>query len=142
MMILNADEKTCIRRLAELFERNQALVRDKSVWESFGLSPERRIPFLTTMAELGVIVNLSPTNTDQFRAFEITSKAVQITRELDEQEKKGKEPEDIVAKVQETARKHPVVAWVIIGFILLTAAITLVNQGVQFLVTIGVIDKR
>lgn len=94
-------------------------------------------PFMTDREKLclrmlGAIAN--PTHVlreeGQFFGFDVCPEAVQLVRELDTKEA---EPKDIVAKVNDAVRKHPILAWLLIVLLTLTALATLVNQVIQLI---------
>jgi len=147
---LNDQEKQCIRILAKMFAAGEGFSerpRQTLIDEGLEIDYPSFIVLMRMMEEYGVIekpIHIAAQE-GRYWLFEITAVAVQLARELDETEKQAQEPRDIVGHIQETARKHPVWAYLIIGFFVLTAVVTFANQATQFLERIGMIklaDKK
>jgi hypothetical protein len=132
-------EKLCVRILAKLFDQgNTLLIEPIERLGEEGLKVEQTEyeTLMQMMEAYGVICN--PINTsNRFSVFTVSPNSVRIARELDSLERKSQEPEDIVGQVNNQVRKHPVAAWGIIGFIVLTALLTFINQVIQLLKNLG-----
>ena len=141
---LNADEAACVKQLAERFERNQAVVtlsestdRPGCYVDPLDLPAERREAILSLMEEMGVIVEVEHASEIRFFSYSIGPRALQLVRMIAEHETRKEEPRDIVENVKTTVRGHPILAWLIIGFLVLTTLVTFLNQLLQLLKTLG-----
>ena len=141
----NEKEIACIKRMAEMFEEGNCYVNanldDEEGDGTLDAPLGERAAILETMQSFGLIAEVVHAATLRFFSFKITAKSVQIARAIKAQQVEELEPEDLVEKLQTTARKNPVVAWIIIGFFVLTAAATLINQTIQIFQNIGWMTK-
>jgi hypothetical protein len=139
---LNQTEASLVKKLAELFEQGQtqvAVSADDETDKSLGLTPENVEAVLGTLQHIGAISELWTGDGGRAFTFIITPVAVQAARAVREQETEAAKPKvrDIVAEMKETARGNRLLAWAIIAFIVLTAAITFVNQLLELLKKFG-----
>jgi hypothetical protein len=132
-MILKGAEIGCVKILAKSYENGQRAFNYQSDWESIGLTEENFSPVLLMLEHYGIISDAIKDFDIEFRAFQITPLAVQIARDIEDQEKKKEEPKDIVEGVTQMARKNRTLATVIIFGLVLTAALTAVNQFLSIL---------
>jgi len=58
-----------------------------------------------------------------------------------EEAEKAQERRDIVEEVTESARKHPLTAFAIIGLFVLTSFVALINQAIQLMKNLGWIGQ-
>ena len=129
---ITGTQATFVKRIAELYLKGDIYVVSPGergdLTEELGMTPENRQAVLTAIEAFGIIGDVDYSSDTGGFAFEITSKAVQAARDIQRQEAGRSEPRSIVAELQSTAKANPVWAWVIVGFVILTAAVTLVNQ--------------
>jgi hypothetical protein len=93
------------------------------------MTRENREAVLNATAASGIIDGLCCQPGGTYFSFQISPRAVQAARAIQWQEQqKDRESRDIVAELKNAAKSNPIAAWVIIGFIVLTALITFVNQ--------------
>jgi hypothetical protein len=134
-------EQRCIRFLAERFQNgtDHGVVRSpQEVIDALGLPDVPAYEMLMrTMESRGCIENLSNTNARFARCFTISPTAVQLARAIERSRQEAAAPRDIVADVEERARRHPKAAWVIIAVVALTALIVLANQLLELLQKLG-----
>jgi hypothetical protein len=141
-MRLNAKETQCVRVLAKWFDSNRSdsSIQEIADFQSEGLDVDHEslVTLLKVMEQCGAIEKVlhASSHGGEFLRFDISPHTVQIVRELDEQQRKAEEPGDIVSQMTEKARRHPVLARLIIGFLLVTTAVTFINQGVQLVTSI------
>lgn len=142
---LNEMEMKCVKLLAEMFERGEVHVEanlsDLVAGDQPDVTPQKRAAVLETMQSIGVIEDAVDLGHVRYASFTITPKVVQVARAIDAELKERSEPEDIVEKITTAARNRPVIAWLIVGFLVLTAIATLVNQTIQILQNFRVIPK-
>lgn len=128
---LNASESACVKRLAELFENGVTWSNAKASLHDpekpLGVPEGEYDVVLATMEHIGAIENVTGVAGARFFYFQITPRAVQHARAIQDQESKKAVPRDIVAEIKETARRNPIVARLIIGFVVLAAMATLVG---------------
>jgi hypothetical protein len=137
---ISETEKLCIRILAKLFEEGETFLQ-----APLGMLQERGLKvesseydsLMRMMETYGAIRDPINTFEGGFWGFTITPNSVLIAREIDELERKAKEPEDIVGQVNQQVRKHPVAAWIVIGFVVLAAVLTVISQVLNILNTLG-----
>ncbi len=143
---LTADEATCVKKLAERFEKNEIWVMVDSVStrengcvvDSLGLPPEKREAILGVMAEMGLLAKIDHAIGLRFFRFCITAKALQAARAIHEQETQKEEPTDMVEKLRAKAKSNPVTAWAIIIFLALVAFVAGANQTLDLLAKFGI----
>jgi hypothetical protein len=133
----------CVKKLSEYFEKGNGQVEfNAETDKDLGLTSENRHTILSTMEQIGVIV-VDVIGDYQLSGFEISPAVIQVARAIRDKEKEAeaakKERRDIVAEVKEKAATRPALAWIIIGFIILTALATFLNQVAQLLERFGVI---
>jgi hypothetical protein len=137
-------EKLCVRILAKLFDQENALlIEPRERLRDEGLKTEQTEyeRLMQMMEAYGVICN--PIHAlSRYTAFTISPNSVRYARELDSLERKSQEPEDIVGQVNQQVRKHPVAAWVVIGFVVLAAVLTVVSQVLNILNTLGMLPVK
>jgi hypothetical protein len=126
-------EAACAQRLAELFEKNTTcLTASNETMGALGLTPENREAILGVMEHLGVIsdvVHARGGSAGRFFSFLITPKALDVARAIRElEEAKKSERRDIVSEIQQKAKSHPVMAWLIFVAIVLAAVVATANQ--------------
>ena len=146
---LNQTEIACVEKLAELLEKGECYVRADFIDDDddepapqpnpLNVPPEKRAATLELMESMGVIAEVEHASGLRFFSFRITSKALQVVRAIKEEREKEKEPEDVVEQLKSTAKSKPILAWIIIGFVVLTAVVTFANQTIQLLEKIGVV---
>ncbi|HEV3261875.1 MAG TPA: hypothetical protein VG013_33805 [Gemmataceae bacterium] len=130
---LTGAEAGFVKRIADLYLKSETHIVSPSergdLTEELGMTPENRQVVLAATEALGIVKDAAyDPGTGQF-VFEITPRAVQAARAIQWQETVRKsESRDIVAELKSTAKANPVLAWAIIGFVILTAAVTMVNQ--------------
>jgi hypothetical protein len=140
---INEQEKKCIQSLAGMFtEGDSYLMEPRGALKEKGIDVDEAafLAMMGMMAQYGVIDNVEHADELPFSSCTITAKSVQVSRQIEHQEKQAKEPEDIVEQLKQTAKSNRYVAWIIIGFIVITAAVTFTNQSIQLLEKIGVLD--
>lgn len=137
---LNAEEVACLRCLAKRFESSLPDWTYNDVHEPLGASPEGFGRLIDTMAELGAITNLQKASECPGNVFSFTVafRAVQLAREIDEEEKKSQEGKDIVELVKNTLRKHPWGGWMCVAGIAIVSLITALNQAVSLGKSLGI----
>lgn len=125
---LRGAEIECVKRLAKNFEEGKTRWQGAD-FEALGLTPENAIPVLKTMEDLGAIDNVTHTMPNgSFRHFAITSTAVQIARQIEEQESKSPEAPDVVQQTIDQFRRHPVMGRIIFWGIAVGAIITAISS--------------
>jgi hypothetical protein len=148
MTRLSADEIVCVKKMAELYEAGEGWVKvtghdpQGNPVDEIGMAvpAEKRTAILGVMEHtLGLILNVRHNSEVQYSIFQISPTVLQVAREIQAEETKEEEPEDIVDQVQRAARRRPVLAWIIVAFFIITALITLTNQLLQLLKTLGVL---
>jgi len=132
-MGFSADEMTCVSKLAECYERNEISITKDDLPQFLGLAPDRVVPVLTMMEELGIISQVINAVGSRFISFKITSKAVQTAREIQKVT-----PMDIMEQVRLTLRQKPATAWPILFFLAIGAVVTVLNQLIGLLEKLGV----
>lgn len=133
-------EKACIRALAEIFESGTNWVdKPRTILASKGFEADDSVYVATlmTMEEAGAVVDVGHTFEGQFWYFGISSRAVQLAREI----KAKEEPGDIVSKVNENLRKSRWGAWLLIAFFVAVGLATFVSQTMNILEKLGFITK-
>jgi hypothetical protein len=142
---LSADEIACVKKPEELFEKNESWVTaaqssdgQGNLVDPLGLPPEKREAILSVMEHMGLLDNVTHYTEGRYFNFRITPKVLQVARAIREEEAKKDEPGDIVEQVKSRVRSNRFIAWGIIVFGGLTVLITLLNQLLQLLKTLGV----
>ena len=150
---LRGIEIDCVKKLAEMFEKGDVYVTaniedtennfltENQVTDQLNVPPEKRAAVLETMESMGLIDEVTHSDSLRYLAFRITSNAVQAARKLEAKLKEESEPEDLVEKIKSEARKIPAIAWTIIVFVTLAAIVTLINQGIELLQNLRLIPK-
>jgi hypothetical protein len=140
---LNKTEIECVQRLADMFEQGNIYLTADFVGEEGELnaSPERRAAILATMETMGLLADVTHGDQVRYFSFTITPKAVLLAREIKAMQEKESEPGDVVEQITISARKRPIIAYAIVAFFVLTAAVTLINQALQILQNLGWIPK-
>jgi hypothetical protein len=142
---LSADETACIKKLAEKFEKNETWINygsENNHPDPLNLPSEKREAILSLMEQMGVINEVRHSSEYRFFLFRISPQAIQAARLISEQENKKEEPRDIVEQVKTTIRSNRIMAWVIVAFFALAALVTLLNQLLQILKTLGVLKAN
>jgi hypothetical protein len=137
---LSEPEIACLKRLAELYREGKTFLTVND--PSLVLPAETREAILGTMENLGIIDRATHAIGLRFVQFNISANSVQVARQIQEQESAKKEPEDIVEQLKGTAKSKPVLAWLIIAFVVLAAAVTFANQLLDLLTKLGVIKLQ
>jgi hypothetical protein len=137
--IHNEIETACIKKLAEMFEAGKTQFRSDS---ELDLPKKKREATIRTMEAQGFITGVFHDSTDPSFAFRITPQAVQAAREIAEKEKEPKPSRNIVEEIKETAKGNRFLAWFVIGFIVLAAAVGLLNQSLELLSKFGLFHYR
>lgn len=138
---LKGAEIECVKRLAKMYEQGQTVWWNEDDYELLGLTVDNYFSVIGTMDLCGVITNHSHTSAGKYRMFEITPMAVQIARQIEQQELEENEGKDIVEKIKQKARSSPALAWIIIGFFLLMAIATFINQTIGIFQNLGWMKK-
>ncbi|SRR5579871_314049 len=84
-MRYTSEEMACIDILAQLFEKGQiesGRLQCEPAFRAVGILPDRVIPVLTALEEHGIISGVTHSNLGQFTMFRITSRAVEVSREI------------------------------------------------------------
>lgn len=79
------EEMACIEVLAQLFEKGQiqsGWLQCEPAFRGVGIPPDRVIPVLTALEEHGIINGVTHSDLGQFTTFRITSRAVEVSREI------------------------------------------------------------
>ena len=142
---LSEDEIACVKELAELFENNAEWINYSSAsreasgptYDLLELPAGRREAILAMMQQIGAITQVQHSSEGRFIHFRITPKAVQIAREIGQQESAKRKRRDNVEEVKTTIRSNRAMAWSLIAFFTFTAFVTLLNQLLQLLKTLG-----
>lgn len=142
---LTDQEKQCLRILSKLFSEGKDSVsnpRQALAEEGLRLEYQEFRVVMERMDGIGALRTkqsaLAPEG--QFILITISPKAVQLRRELERLDAQPSEPRDIVAEIKDTAKGNRLLAWFIIGFIVLTALVTFLNQLWQLLERTGILD--
>jgi hypothetical protein len=143
---LSEVEVACLKKLAELFEKG-CDSHDGNP-EAIGLTADNYYPVLKMLEQHGFIEDAIHTTGGFYTLFRINASAVQTVRAIEERTRKQEEEEqrqreeeekrrlerkDIVEYVRVTLRKHPVLGWLCVAGIALTALITVLNQLLSLL---------
>ncbi len=91
------------------------------------------------MEHMGLLADVTHSTEGRYFIFSITPKVLQVARTIREEEAKKEEPGDIVEQVKGAVRRSPVLAWALVAFFVVTALVTLINQLLQLLKTLGVL---
>ena len=142
-------EKSCARLMAKMFNEGKGNPSREEFLTAFEdhadilLSYNDYRALLEMMEHYGVVASALHVLSAEGRyyTFTISPKAVQVVRELDEQEKQSQEPGDIVEQIKSKAKSSPAVAWVIVGFIVLTALVSLISNLINIGQNLGWIPK-
>lgn len=146
--VMRECDKQCIRILARIFENGQDRFHGPQyameALRAEGMTFEGDVTWngvMGMMQQYGVITDVETHNSILYGAFTITGRAVEFAKAIEHAEKKAAEPKDMVQHLTSSARKHPFVAWILIGFFVLTALATLANQTLQLLQNLGLASK-
>ena len=134
---LKGVEIDCVKMLAKCFEEGKPRWSGTDGWEAIGLTEANYYQVLSLMESIGAIGNVQATSGSLFHYFTITPQAVQIARQIEDQEKKRLEGKDIVEHVKVTLRKHPITGWAAVVLIALVALVTALNQLVSLFKNLG-----
>ncbi len=139
---LDKTEIECVKQVEDMVEKGECYVEadlnDDERDNALNVSPEKRAAILETMESMGLLAEVRHSDRLRYFAFKITSKAVQVAREIEEKQKDKNEPEDIVEQLKRTAKGNRAIAWALIIFVVLTALVTFINQLLELLKKIGI----
>lgn len=142
---LNADEVACVKRMAELYKEGRTSVvfyEDlEETTKDIGLTMGNRDAVLGVMEQSRIIEGVQHVRGMRFCSFIIGPQSLQVARAIEAAEDTKKEPRDIVAEVQQKANRHPFLAWLMIGSVVLAATLTIINQAAELLERFGVIKQ-
>ena len=137
MPIYSDDEMACIKRLVEWVESGRINITRHGghfagLQEAVGVDHSRMIVILQMLSEHNIITDVKSTKMP-FETFSVTSKAVQIMREIEIVRKREEEGKDIVDQVKNALRRHPIGGWLFVSFLALLALITFANQLISLI---------
>lgn len=128
---ITLQEKEFLRLLAKIQQetvQNPSPLRARQIlMTTLGLDENAFVSLMGMMVHYGAVECESSNQWERFSSFRISPHAVVLARELDERDKQALEPEDIVTKVTETARKNRLTAGILIAFAILLGAGQLVQ---------------
>src|SRR5262249_35200223 len=131
-------EKRCIRVFAVWFEHNMTQPKPEEIQRLLGIRQDAYEPLIETMIAQGFVRRETVTGQGSILSTSwlvIQPAVVQAARELARQVEEAQAPKDIVEQVSAAARRHPYLAWGLVAFFVLAAAITFLNQ------LLGVLEK-
>ena len=103
-----------------------------SLPHDFGVDKNRAHSLFIRLKALGAIEEYELVGATAERAAIKSFRVSGNICEVAARERAARNPKvDIVERLYRQARTHPIVAWLLVGFFVLTAAVTLVNQGLQ-----------
>jgi hypothetical protein len=128
MAYVSAKEIHCLRLLAERFQKNDPLVfRNEETLKALGLDKSEYSPVMRTLGALGA-VECRELGDGEVGPVVITAQSLQLVREIENKELTQKGPPDIVAQLQTRARQNPVLAWIIIGALVLAMGLSILDN--------------
>jgi hypothetical protein len=142
---ITPEEQKCIRIIAKMYrdgiiQLSQEKLREALTADSVHVDDAGFHLLIRMMEQYGVIESWATDGPFIVRGHTITAGSVQLERAIDQQFHDA-EKGDIVAQVTEKARSHPVLAWFIIAFFILTMTATFLNQTMGVLQSLGVMAK-
>ena len=132
-MILDQQEKACVRLFARWFEQNKHFCNRDDVLQALGLDQGGYEPLIKKMELLGVIERVLSTRAGYGVHFVVTAESVQVAREIDGQESEARTPPDIVDQLKKRARRNPWLARIIIVGLLLAFLLSLLNNMIAII---------
>ncbi|MCX5653681.1 MAG: hypothetical protein NTY65_03395 [Planctomycetota bacterium] len=127
MVLLNNKEIECVKVVARWFSEGKGQqFMGPETYEALGITAEEFTPTILTLRQAGAVDNLGLDGHEVF-SFRPTAYSVQIVRELDQQ-KATSSPPDIVDQIKQRARRKPVLAWAIIGALVLTMVLSILDN--------------
>jgi hypothetical protein len=139
---LDAAEVACVKRLAELYDAgrfdNGATDQNNPAC-NLGVPWDKWETVLRTMERVGVIDSAMHGAGAPFLTFRITPNAVQLARQIREEEQAKIPARNIVEEIKERAKSSPVLAWIILAFVGLAAFVAFVNQLLELLKKLGIV---
>jgi len=128
MAYLSSKEIRCLRVLAERFQKNETLVHSsEKTLKALGLDNSEFSAVMRTLEALGA-VELHESGDGEVGFVVTTAQSLQLVREIENKELKQKDAPDIVAQLQARARQNPVLAWIIIGALVLAMGLSMLDN--------------
>lgn len=129
MARLSDKELECLKVIARWFsEGKRAQARGVKTYEALGITAEEFTPIIRTMELIGAVEKLDQYDREGVISFRPTAYSLQLVRELEQQRAAGTPPPDIVEQIEKRARRKPVLAWTIIAALVLTMAISILDN--------------
>lgn len=135
-VVLNETEQSCIHQLAEWYPRQSGgpcEFRVQLLATAISVSVDEARTLVMTMDRLGVVDDVY-SNCGIIEAFNITYEAVQTSRKL---RNAAEQKPDVIESLEAWVRRNRYTALPLIGFMLLGALITFVNQAVALGKSLG-----
>lgn len=128
MARLSDKELDCLKVIARWFSegKGQQFLGDET-YKELGITAQEFTPIIRTMEHIGAVDNLG-TCEDGVISFRPTAHSLQLVRELEQQRAAGTPPPDIVEQIEKRARRKPVLAWTIIAGLVLTMALSILDN--------------
>jgi hypothetical protein len=128
-MQFNELETRCIHKLAEWhpMQTGASYGSAEELSKQLGIAEDECEPLLQTMDDQGCLTDVVGYDGTSYANFRITSRAVMLSRELNAANLAAATP-DRVEGASQWARKNPIAAYALIGFGILVAVATLINQ--------------
>ena len=86
-MLLNEAERGCVKKLAEVFSRNDTFWESTGNWSAIGLTEQNYVQSLRVLADNEIIRFAQELSYEPYSAFTINAKVVQAAREIEREEK-------------------------------------------------------
>ena len=139
-ILYNEKEQELIQLLAEMFEDGQhglsGRVGESTVVDDLMLRLKVNRAKCEAMLRLferqGIIEEVGETAPGGYGVhFTISPRAVEVARSLEQKRRAEQAPKDLVEKVRDAIRKHPIGGRVLLGLFGLAFFVTFLNQAVQ-----------
>ena len=125
MAHLSAKELACLKVIARWFsEGKDQQFASNETYRALGITAEEFTPIIRTMQLIGAVGNLDIRD-EGVISFRATAYSLQLVRELERKRAAGTPAAHIVEQIQQRARRKPVLAWAIIGALVLTMVLSI-----------------